>query len=25
LGKLFVATRRQQGGPGGEILVYDTK
>ena len=25
LGKLFVATRRQQGGAGGEILVYDTK
>jgi hypothetical protein len=25
LGKLFVATRHQQGGPGGEILVYDTK
>jgi hypothetical protein len=24
-GKLFVATRRQQGGPGGEILEYDTK
>jgi len=25
LGKLFVAARRQQGGAGGEILVYDTK
>jgi hypothetical protein len=25
LGKLFVATRRQKGGVGGEILVYDTK
>ena len=25
LGKLFVATRRQKGGAGGEILVYDTK
>ena len=25
LSKLFVATRRQQGGAGGEILVYDTK
>lgn len=25
LGKLFVATRRQQGRAGGEILVYDTK
>jgi hypothetical protein len=24
-GKLFVATRRQQGGPGGEILVYETR
>jgi DNA-binding beta-propeller fold protein YncE len=24
-GKLFVATRRQQGGAGGEILVYETK
>jgi DNA-binding beta-propeller fold protein YncE len=24
-GKLFVATRRQQGGPGGEILVFETK
>jgi hypothetical protein len=24
-GKLFIATRRQQGGPGGEILVYETK
>jgi hypothetical protein len=25
LEKLFVATRRQKGGPGGEILVYDTR
>jgi DNA-binding beta-propeller fold protein YncE len=25
LQKLFVATRKQQGGAGGEILVYDTK
>ena len=25
LGKLFVATRRQKGGAGGEILVYNTK
>ena len=25
LGNLFVATRRQKGGAGGEILVYDTK
>jgi DNA-binding beta-propeller fold protein YncE len=25
LSKLFIATRRQQGGAGGEILVYDTK
>src|SRR5262249_14594328 len=25
LGKLFVATRKQQGGAGGEILVYNTK
>jgi DNA-binding beta-propeller fold protein YncE len=24
-GKLYVATRRQQGGPGGEILVFETK
>jgi DNA-binding beta-propeller fold protein YncE len=24
-GKLFVATRRQQGGQGAEILVYETK
>ena len=24
-GKLFVATRRQQGGSGGEILVFETK
>jgi DNA-binding beta-propeller fold protein YncE len=24
-GKLFVATRRQQDGPGGEILAYETK
>jgi DNA-binding beta-propeller fold protein YncE len=24
-GKLFVATRRRQGGPGGEILVFETK
>jgi len=24
-GKLFVATRRQQGGAGGEILVFETK
>src|SRR6516164_281587 len=23
--QLFVATRRQKGGAGGEILVYDTK
>jgi DNA-binding beta-propeller fold protein YncE len=25
IGKLFVATRRQQGGAGGEILIYDVK
>ena len=25
LGKLFIATRRQPGGAGAEILVYDTK
>jgi DNA-binding beta-propeller fold protein YncE len=25
LSKLFIATRKQQGGAGGEILVYDTK
>lgn len=25
LAKLFVATRRQQGGQGGEILVFETK
>jgi hypothetical protein len=24
-GKLFVATRRQPGGPSGEILVYETR
>ena len=23
--KLYVATRRQQSGPGGEILVFETK
>jgi DNA-binding beta-propeller fold protein YncE len=25
LSKLFIATRKQQGGPGGEILVFETK